>query len=147
MNTLTRFNPFKQIANVDNLGDIGDLVRGFGLRSMLRDFDAPLDLRMDVTDNDTAYLVKLDLPGVAKSDIDVSIEGNRVTINAEVKRETSKKHGKELHTERYCGTAFRSFTLPQDIDRAKAQASYDNGVLALTLPKKPNGNSRKITIS
>lgn len=147
MNALTRFNPFKQIANVDNLGDIGDVVCGFGLRSMPRDFDAPLDLRMDVTDNDNAYLVKVDLPGVAKSDIAVSIEGNRVTIDAEVKRETSKTHGKDLHTERYCGAAFRSFTLPQNIDRAKAQAFYANGILALTLPKQPNGESCKLAIS
>ncbi|HSE11996.1 MAG TPA: Hsp20/alpha crystallin family protein, partial [Rudaea sp.] len=65
-----------------------------------------------------------------------------------VKRETKKKEDeKEVYTERYYGKVYRSFTLPSDLDSAKAGAHYENGVLTLTLPKKGNGGTRKIAVS
>jgi HSP20 family protein len=77
----------------------------------------------------------------------VSIEGNQVTIGADVKREADTKDGERLvHSERYYGSAYRSFTLPVDLDEATSAAKYDNGVLELTLAKKPALAGRKLTI-
>lgn len=145
--TLTRWNPFKQMSRLEPFADIEDMFRGFGMRPLLRDVDSPLDLRMDVTEDDKNYLVSVDIPGVDKKDIEVSIDGNQVAINAEVKRVSKTEAGKQLHTERYHGTAFRSFTLPHDIDDAKATAKYESGVLHLTLPKKSGSKTHKIAIN
>ena len=102
---------------------------------------------MDVTENDNAYVVHAEIPGVAKDDIQVSIEGNQVTIGAEVKRETETKEGERvLRTERYYGSVYRSFTLPVELDEAASTAKYENGVLELTLAKKPAVAGRKLTI-
>ena len=92
--------------------------------------------------------MKAEIPGVDKNDIDVSIDGNQVSISAEVKRETSKKDDeRDICTERYYGQVYRSFSLPGDVDSEKADARYENGLLTLTLPKKENGSARKLTVS
>ena len=93
-------------------------------------------MRVDVTQNESGYVVKAELAGVAKEDIAVSVEGGEFLISAEVKREKETKEGdKVLRTERYYGSVARAFTLPTDVDSAKAEAKFDNGVLTLTLPK------------
>jgi HSP20 family protein len=70
-----------------------------------------------------------------------------VTIGADVKRENETKEGERvLRTERYSGSVYRAFTLPVEIDEAASKARYDNGVLELTLTKKPAAAGRKITI-
>lgn len=146
MSTLSRFNPFKAITRLDPTANFDDLFRSMGMRPW-RDADGMPDVRIDVAEDDKAYSVKAEIPGVDKKDIDVSVDGNQVSISAEVKREKERKDGeKEIYTERYYGRVFRSFTLPGDVDAAKASAQYDSGVLTLTLPKQPNGNARKISI-
>lgn len=147
MTTLTRWNPFKQLSRFDPVADVDDVFRGFGLRLMPRDIESPLDMRMDVREEEASYRVSLDLPGVDKDRIEVSIDGSQVSVKADVERESRKEVGKEIHTERYRGSAFRNFTLPQEIDPAKAEASYDKGVLTLTLPKKSNGRRQRISVS
>lgn len=146
MNMLTRWNPFKQLSRLDPIADADDIFRGFGLRSLLRDADTTLDMRMDVSEDDKSYKIKVDVPGVKKNDIEVSINGNQVTINAVVKREAKKESDREIHSERYCGSAYRSFSLPTDVDESKSAAHYEEGVLMLTLPKKNNGSARKLTV-
>lgn len=149
MNTLTRWNPFKTVTRFDPVGTFDDLIRGFGMRPMWQESDIGTpDVRIDVTEDGKCYHVKAEIPGVKKDDIEISMEGNRVAISAEVKRETKKKDDeKEVYTERYFGKIYRSFTLPTDLDNAKADAHYENGVLHLTLPKKSNGGSRRIAVS
>ena len=107
-----------------------------------------LDIRLDVSENDKAYVVKADVPGVKKEDINVRIDGNVVQIDAEVKRETETKGegGKVLRSERYYGTVSRTFSLGQDVDEAKADAKYVDGVLTLELPKKASTAARKLTV-
>ena len=76
------------------------------------------------------------------------MEGNQVSISAEVKRETEKKEGERiLRSERYYGSSYRSFVLPTEIDEARSEAKYDNGVLELTLAKKAAVTGRKLAIS
>ena len=105
-------------------------------------------IRIDVTEDDKQYLVKADIPGVRKEDIDVRVEGNLVTIGAEVRRDKEeKKGGRVLRAEREYGYASRSFTLASAVDDSKADAKYTNGVLELTLPKKATAASKKLSIS
>jgi HSP20 family protein len=102
---------------------------------------------MDVKENDSSYTVQAEIPGVSKEDIQVSIEGNMVTLSAEVKQlDTQTKDDRLLRSERYFGSVSRGLQLPQDIDQAQAKAKYDNGVLTLTLPKKQGGSSQKLRI-
>jgi HSP20 family protein len=91
--------------------------------------------------------VKADVPGVKKEDLRVSLDGNTVTLSAELKQEDSRKDDRKvLRTERYYGAVSRSFQLPQDIDAAQAKAKYDNGVLSLTLPKKAGSSVQRLAI-
>jgi HSP20 family protein len=122
-----------------------DLIRGFFRPVRVEKAAAPI--KVDVVETDAAYVVKAEMPGVSKDEIQVSIEGGVVTIGAEVKRENETKDGERvLRTERYSGSVYRAFTLPVEIDEAASTAKYENGVLELTLIKKPAASSRKLTI-
>ncbi|MFD0737876.1 Hsp20/alpha crystallin family protein [Lysobacter koreensis] len=143
----TRYNPFRQVSLLDPLVDLDDLFRGLGARSLSRGYEKTLEMHMDVHEDDKAYRINVDVPGVKKEDIDVSVEGNQVTITAEVKREQSRDKEKEVHSERFYGKASRSFSLPSDVDSGKSEARYDGGVLSLTLPKKGNSESRHLSIN
>jgi HSP20 family protein len=145
MNQLTRWSPFRQIARLDPFNELEDAFRGWFPREN-RQFERAMDMRVDVSETDKGYAVAVDLPGVRKDDIDVAVEGAQVTIRAEVKRDSSSQHGKEIHSERFSGEAYRSLSLPQEIDAAGAKAHYDGGVLTLTLPKKNGASARHLTV-
>jgi HSP20 family protein len=113
------------------------------------DADTPeLKMRIDVSEKDNAYVVKADIPGVKKEDINVRIDGNVVQIDAEVKREKETKGDGDrvLRSERYFGTVSRTFSLTEDVDDTKADAKYADGVLTLELPKKATAASRKLAV-
>jgi len=136
MANLARFDPFSSI--------VDDLFKGFLVRPVA--YDLPR-LSVDVTEKNGAYLVTADLPGVKKEDIHVDIDGAQVTLTAEVKREKQVAEGERvLHTERNFGKVSRSFALPQELDEAKAEAKFRDGVLELTLPKKAAAARKAITI-
>jgi len=138
MHNLTVYDPFADPA-------FDELFRGF-FRPVRVD-KGPASFKMDVTEKDNAYVVKAEIPGVAKDDIQVSIEGNQITIGVEVKREAETREGERvLHRERHHGSVRRSFALPADVDEATSNARYENGVLELTLAKKPALAGRKLTI-
>lgn len=146
MANMTRYDPFN-LTRFDPFGDIDDLFKGFFVRPVVFEGQPQMEIKMDLKENDQAYLVHADVPGVKKDDIHVSIEGNRVSISAETKVEKEEKEGeKVLRRERFSGKVSRSFTLGQDVDEAKAQAKYSDGVLELTLPKKAASAGRKLTI-
>jgi len=124
-----------------------ELFRGFFRPVRSNDKSAPAAIRIDVTESDKDYTVHAEIPGVKKDEIHVAIEGNQVTIAAEVKREVDAKEGERvLRTERYYGSVYRSFTLPADLDESASTAKYDNGVLELTLAKKPQVAGRKLSV-
>lgn len=121
--------------------------RGFLAPVRFEKSDDALDIKVDVVDNDDAFKVHADLPGVKKEDINVRIDGNRVHIDAEARREKDvKEKGKLVRSERYYGTVSRVFTLSQEVDEAKAVAKFQDGVLTLDLPKKANTASKKLAI-
>lgn len=106
-----------------------------------------LDISIDVTESDQAYTVKAEMPGVKKEDITINIDGNFVSISAEVKRQAEeRKDEKVLREERYYGAVSRAFTLPAEVDQAQAKAQYVNGVLELTLPKRVGVQARRLVV-
>lgn len=145
MANLTRFEPFRELARFEPFGDMDDWFRKMSLRPFLREgMEIEPQIKMDVKEADGKYLVNAEIPGVNKNDIHVTIEGNRVSISAEVKKEKEEKEGeKVIRSERSYGMASRSFTLADEVDQSQVQAKYNNGVLELTLPKKPGSSSRK----
>lgn len=147
MTAITRFNPFRTSARFDTPAMFDDLFRNFGLGPVWNQPEFAFDMRVDITEDDDAYYIDAEIPGVDKDDIEVSVDGNRVAINAEAKREKEKKNEKELIVERSWGRAYRAFALPSDIGGNRTEARYDKGVLTLTLPKRANGNARRITVS
>jgi HSP20 family protein len=106
----------------------------------------PSDIRVDISENDKEYLVSAEMPGAKKDDIRVSIDGNYVSISAEIKKEQEERHGRSLVRETYHGTVSRGFTLASEVDDKAAVAKLDDGVLRLTLPKREGTSSRNLKI-
>jgi HSP20 family protein len=126
-----------------------DMAPGFFVRPLHGDpLPSPAHVKVDVKENDKAYTVTAEVPGVDKKDIQVSIDGNVVSISAEVRQgDAESKDDKVLRTERYYGAISRSFSLPQEIDEASASARCEHGLLTLTLPKKSAPSKRQVTIT
>ncbi|MFA5826599.1 MAG: Hsp20/alpha crystallin family protein [Gallionellaceae bacterium] len=149
MNDITRFSPFSELARFDPFGDMDDVFNRFTMRPFSRKaMEIEPQIKMDVKEADGKYIVKAEIPGVNKDDIHVTVDGNMVCISAEVKQEKEEKEGERvIRSERSYGMASRSFTLADEVDQSKVEAKYNNGVLELTLPKKPGSTSKKIAIS
>jgi HSP20 family protein len=140
MATITRFDPLNDL--------VDDLFKGFFVRPVAFEGrgEAPR-MKVDVAEKNGAYLISAELPGVKKEDIQITIDGAQVTLAAEVKREKeAQQDDRVLHTERSYGKVTRSFSLPQELDEAKAEAKFADGVLELTLPKKAAAARKQITI-
>jgi len=124
-----------------------DLFRGFFMRPVRFEGQQDVQIKLDVSEDDKAYTVHAEIPGVKKEDIHVSIDGNQIAISAEVKNEKEVKEGeKVLRSERYYGKISRAFMLDQDVDEDTSQAKYNNGVLELRLPKRSSTKSKTLTI-
>ena len=136
-----------RLSNLFDIDPFDDAFRGFPRPWRLEPMGQPPRIKIDLTEHDNDYAVKAEIPGVRKEDIDVRIEGNLVTISAEVKKDKEeKKDGRVLRSEREYGYASRSFTLASAVDDSKADAKYANGVLELVLPKKASSSGKKLTI-
>jgi HSP20 family protein len=138
MPALTRFDPIDQM--------FPDFFRRFALPMRLAD-DTPGEIRIDVTEKDKDYEVRAEIPGAKKEDIRVKVEGNFVSISAEVKKDKEEKSGgRVVLKETYYGSASRGFSLAHEIDAKAVVAKLENGVLKLTLPKRDAGSSKVIEI-
>ena len=137
------------MANVTRFDPFDDLFRGFFVRPVDLNGNqqqAP-SIKMDVKEQGENYLVHAELPGVKKEDIHVVVDGNQVSISAEVKQEKEVKEGdRVLRSERYFGKVSRSFQLGQEIDDSKAAAKFNEGVLELTLPKRAASPNKRLTV-
>jgi HSP20 family protein len=142
MSQLTKFNT-NSLFN-DFFGDKGSL--GYFV-SPLHGESLTSNFKVDIKDSENAYVFHAELPGVSKEDLHVTVDGSTVTIAAEIKQHDEKiKDEKVVRSERYFGSVSRSFQLPVDVDQNTADASYENGVLQLTLPKKLNDAGKRIEI-
>lgn len=107
-----------------------------------------MPIKTDIKDIGTGYLLEAELPGFAKEDISVDIDENRLVISAQKTKENDEtdKDGKYIRKERYFGSYKRSFNL-DGIDAENVSAKFENGILALNLPKKVEApSSRKLEI-
>lgn len=137
MASITRFDPFD------------DLFRGFFVRPVDLDSESTRtpSIKMDVKEQESNYMVHAELPGVKKEDVHVTVDGNQVTVSAEVRQAEDMKDGERLlRAERYFGKVSRSFQLAQDIDDAKAVAKFNDGVLELMLPKRTGSASKRLVV-
>jgi HSP20 family protein len=141
MLNVTRFNSLEDAYE--------NMLRGapVWLRNPEAQASAPMQFRMDVTETDKEYQVLAELPGVRKEEISITINGNEVSVSAEVKQEKDVKNGETvLRAERYYGKVQRVFAFGQEVDEATAQAKYNDGVLELTLPKKTAAAAKKLAV-
>lgn len=143
-NLLVRRDPFGPLFD-EFFNDF--LVRGGLPVARGEELPAAARARMDVIDKSDRYEVLVDLPGVKKEDIQITIEGNRVAIAAETRSETEAKEGERvIHRERYAASYARSFELPAEVTEEGAAARFENGVLRLTLPKRATATSKRLTV-
>lgn len=144
MSNLTRYNPFDELFN--------EFSKGFWVKPLAFPAGFPaegeLKMKLDVKEDEKSYTVQAEVPGVKKEDIQVDIDGNQVSVRAEMKKEKEEKKGeKTVYSERSYGMVSRSFTLPVEVDEKGAKAEYKDGVLNLVLPKKSNGAAKRIAVS
>jgi HSP20 family protein len=102
---------------------------------------------LDVFDEKDNFVVKAELPGLKKEDIDINVHNGVLTISGERKQEAEKKEGQTFRSERYFGRFQRSVTLPAAVDVSKVKASYKDGVLTIDLPKAEEAKPKQIAIS
>jgi len=148
MTNITRFEPLNELVRFDPFLDVNDFFKGFGVRPLLREFEREPQMKTDVSEDDGNYIAKVEIPGVNKNDIHISIDRNLVFISAEVKKEKEEKKGEQIiRSERYIGQVSRSFTFANEVDSDKVEAKYADGVLEVKMPKKSNGHRKSITVS
>ncbi len=132
------------ITRLPSLFETDPLALDEPLRNLMRPWrwsslpEAP-QMKMDVS--------KAEIPGVRKEDIHVELDGAKVTISAEVKKDhDEKREGRVVRSERSYGYASRTFTLGHEVERAKAEAKYADGVLTLTLPKAASSRVEPLVV-
>ena len=148
MNALTRWDPFKEMEELQNR-----MVRFFGVapaRTPNRDKEAMTVTEwapsVDITEDDKEYLVKADLPEVKKEDVKVTVENGILTITGERKFEKEEKDKKYHRIERSYGNFLRSFTLPDGADGTKVSADFKDGVLKVHLPKTEKAKPKAVEV-
>ena len=139
MANISRYSPTRDA--------LDDLIQGFFMQPVRFEGQPEVKMKMDVREDDKTYQVHAEIPGVKKEDIHVHIDGNQISISAEVKNEKEVKEGEQvLRSERYYGSISRAFTLGQEVDENAATAKYQDGILELTLPKKLTSSAKRLVI-
>ncbi len=122
-----------------------DMFRGWP-RAMRPSLDLQSEIRIDVDETDQAYIVNAEIPGARKEDVHVSLDGNYVGISVDFKKDTEQDKGRTLLKETFRGSVSRGFTLGTDVDEKSADATLEDGVLRLTLPKRKGSPNHTLTI-
>jgi len=139
MSALTRFDPIDRM--------FPEMFRRLGFPATRFTDDSPGEIRIDVTEKDKSYDVRAEIPGAKKEDIQVKVDGNYVSISAEVRKDREEKSGgRVVLKETYYGSASRAFSLAHEIDTKGVVAKLEDGVLKLTLPKREGTGSKAIEI-
>jgi HSP20 family protein len=125
-----------------------DAFRNFLRPWVSRGVELAPEMKVDLVESNGDYKIKAEIPGVRKEDIQIDIDENKVSISAEVKKESEeKKDDRVIRSERQYGYASRSLWLDIPVDQSKSKATYENGVLELTLPKKATSTTKRLTIA
>jgi HSP20 family protein len=162
---LTQWNPLRNVQKNGKHRGTGLKELGRLQESMNRLFDGFFDGRgffrdryteseeafwypsMDVSETDTAIIVRAELPGMTKKDVDISLQDNVLTVQGEKKRKKKTKHENFYRVERSFGHFCQSFTLPAAVEQDKVKATFAHGVLSITLPKTESAKPRRIAIT
>ena len=124
------------------------LGEGWGPSTMMENWPARFGMgpRIDMSETENELVVKAELPGVDPKDVDIRVEGNMLTIRGEKRQEKDERH-KDFHrVERQYGGFQRTIHLPSSVDSNKVDASYKDGVLSITIGKRPDAKAKKITV-
>lgn len=128
-----------------------DFWRGFGSPALFNDNGGAMafDVRVDTSEDDKAYHVVAELPGMTEKDVEVTFADNMLTISGEKKAEKEVKEEHLHRRERSFGSFRRSFSLPSEVDEGKIAATFKDGVMTIDLPKTKTAQkkAKKITIS
>lgn len=142
-------SPFRRMSNLrDEIDQVFD-----------RMFQSPWDVTrenqfmagwtpsIDLYEDKDSLVVKAELPGMKKEDIDISLHEGLLTISGERKQEKKEKSAETYRSERFVGRFQRTFTLPTKVDDARITAAYKDGVLTVTLPKSEEAKPKQITVN
>lgn len=102
--------------------------------------------KVDIIDRDNEVMVRAELPGVDKKDIDISMTDNTITIKGKTSKEEKEEKGEYYRCETSRGSYTRTLTLPAEVDSDKAKASFKDGVLEMTIPKAERAKRRNIRV-
>lgn len=142
MSNIVRWNPFRELAAMQSAMDrmFDETWRD------VRPYMSQNNLAVDVHEDENSYIVTADVPGVNPDNIDVTLHDNVLTISVEI-HQPEIEEGRRVHVqERFYGQLTRRFSLPQPVDNENVEATYDSGVLTLTLPKTEEAKPRQIKI-
>jgi HSP20 family protein len=145
MSDIIRWNPFREMMNFRSAMD-----RMFEDAMIGPEWDwrpeTSWQLSLDVVENDDDYVVKASVPGINPDDLEITLSGRTLTIKGETKQESEREEGKYHLRERRYGRFSRSMTLPTEVNDKEVEASYEAGVLMLTLPKTEAVKPKRIEV-
>ncbi len=151
--TLIRWNPLRDVTSWHPVKDFEDMHREIdrmfsSFRSDAHDEEASKTLMpaVDIVERENDFNIKLELPGVEKKDVKITVQNDILTIKGEKKQESEKKGENYHRVERSYGIFQRSFTLPSSVNSEKIDASYDNGVLTVSVPKLEEAKPKEIEV-
>ena len=111
--------------------------------SLLEDYRKTSIMNTDIIEKENGYELQIDLPGVKKEDIKIEMNKNLINITVSISKSSDEENKKYIRKERFTGEIKRSFNIGEDIDEDNINASFENGILYLNLPKKEENDSNK----
>src|SRR5437667_10474908 len=141
---LTRFEPFRDLANFQN--QINRIFQDYGRGSDELLTSGTFVPPVDVYEDEHNITLKLEVPGIEEKDLDIKLENNTLTVRGERNFEKEEKEENFHRIERRYGAFARSFTLPNTVDSDNAQASYENGILKIKLAKREEAKPKQIKV-
>lgn len=142
-----RLSSWSSARRVPTLRDEVNRLFDFSWPAFESGFSSTWTPALDVFDDKDSLVVKVELPGLKKEEIDISLHEGVLTISGERKRETESQEGESFRSERYFGKFQRSVTLPATVDSTKVTAAYKDGVLTVELPKAEEAKPKQIAVS
>ncbi|MDZ8118028.1 Hsp20/alpha crystallin family protein [Pontiella agarivorans] len=132
------FHPVKRNSNVVYADPFAHIFESFfGDSARYSPAETKLNPQFEITETDDAFSVAAELPGLGKEQIEIVLENDVLTVKGEKKAEEQKEDRNCLYSTRQYGSFERKFQLPDSVDQAEVKAHYENGLLMLNLPKKP----------
>ena len=145
--TLVRFRPFSGHDRPTVPRRFSDLMDDFFNDALVTGEQEHFAPRVDISEDNAQYHVKMNLPGVTKEDVKISMDGNLLTVSGERRKEEEKKDAKYHLIESSYGTFERAFTLPDNADADSIEAELTDGVLHVSVAKKQKKESKEIKVS